>query len=160
MTNLVSAFIAWPAALAMTMAMAETQPGRPRADVTPVVTSVGPEGEALVVLHVRLPADVHVQASKPRDPSLIPTALMVEAPPGVTVEAITYPAPTELAQAGRAEPLSVLGPEFEIGVRLSIADGTKGALVVPAKLRYQACNDTVCFPPASATTEWRLGTTP
>ena len=28
--------------------------------------------------------------------------------------------------------------------------------LVPAVLRYQACNDTVCFPPTRASTEWRL----
>jgi DsbC/DsbD-like thiol-disulfide interchange protein len=161
MTNLVSAFIAWPAALALAMSVQATQQSpRPRAEVTPIVESVGMTNEAQVVLQVRLPSDVHVQAHEPRDPSLIPTVLTLEAPPGVAVEETTYPPPTELAQVGRAEPLAVLGPQFRIEVRLRIAEGTTGDLVVPAVLRYQACNDAVCFPPARAAAEWRLHRAP
>ena len=62
-----------------------------------------------------------MQAHEPRDPSLIPTVLTVEAPPGTTVDAVSYPPPTDLTQAGRREPLAVLGPEFVIDVRLSVA---------------------------------------
>jgi hypothetical protein len=66
---------------------ASAQPGRPRAEVTPVVESAPKAGAtARVSLKVRLPQEVHVQANKPRDPSLIPTVLTVEAPPGITVE--------------------------------------------------------------------------
>ena len=132
---------------------AVAQPGRPRAEVTPVVESAAKAGETVrVTLDVRLPQDAHVQANKPRDPSLIPTVLTVEAPSGVTVEAVTYPPPTDLVQAGRREPLAVLGPAFTIEVRLSIAaTAASGEIVVPAVLRYQACNDALCFPPARAT---------
>jgi hypothetical protein len=70
---------------------------------------------------------------------------------------VTYPPPTDLVQVGRSEPLAVLGPEFTIEVRLSIAvTAATGEVVVPAILRYQACNDALCFPPARATAEWRL----
>jgi len=160
MTNLASAFIAWPAALAMAVTLPAAQSVRPRAEVTPIVDSAEAGRNAQVVLQVRLPHDVHVQANQPKDPSLIATVLTLEPPPGVAVEEITYPPPTDLAQVGRAEPLAVLGPQFRIEVRLRIAEGTTGDLVVPAVLRYQACTDAVCFPPARATTEWRLHLVP
>lgn len=139
--------------------IATAQPARPRAEVTPVVeASPVKAGETVhVSLKVRLPEDVHVQAHEPRDPSLIATVLTVEAPPGVTVEAITYPPPTDLAQSGRREALAVLGPEFAIDVRLTVGAGAAaGDLAVPVVLRYQACNDRVCFPPARATATWTL----
>ena len=148
----VAAFVAMPQA-------APAQAGRPRAEVTPVVetASVRPGETVRVSLKVRLPEHVHVQAHEPRDPSLIPTVLTVEAPPGTTVEAITYPPPTELAQAGRRDTLAVLGPEFAIDVRIVVpATAAAGDLAVPAVLRYQACNDSVCFPPARATATWDL----
>lgn len=140
-------------------AAAAGQSTRPRAEVTPVVESTPARaGEtARLSLRVRLPAEVHVQAHEPRDPSLIPTVLTVEAPPGIAVEAVEYPPPTELTQTGRTESLAVLGPEFVIDVRVSIAPTVgAGELVLPAVLRYQACNDAVCFPPARASATWRL----
>jgi hypothetical protein len=73
------------------------------------------------------------------------------------VESIAYPAPSEFTQAARPEPLLVLGPRFDIRVRLSAAsDAAAGLRSVPVVLRYQACNDTVCFPPARATSAWAV----
>lgn len=134
------------------------QAQRPRAQLT----AVKPGGEvragttSTVSLKVQLPSDVHVQANKPKDPSLIPTVLTVDAPSGIVVEEVIYPAPTDFAQIGRKEPLAVLGPEFTIDVRLSIPAGATGTLKVPARLRYQACNDKVCFPPTTGSAEWLL----
>jgi hypothetical protein len=141
---------------------AAAQNGRPRAEVTPVVDSTPARaGDRIrLSLHVRLPEDVHVQAHEPRDPSLIPTVLTVEAPPGTTVDEVIYPPATDLTQTGRREPLAVLGPEFAIGVRLSVPATTAGPLVVPATLRYQACNAAVCFPPARATVRWEVPIVP
>jgi DsbC/DsbD-like thiol-disulfide interchange protein len=138
---------------------AGAQMKRPRAEVTPVVeTSPVTAGAGVrLSLRVKLPADVHVQADKPRDPSLIPTILTVTPPPGVTVERVVYPPPADLAQAGRSEPLAVLGPEFTIEVSLALAaDTPAGELVVPARLRYQACDASLCYPPATADTRWAL----
>ena len=152
----VAAFVAMPQAV-------PAQTGRPRAELTPVVetASVRPGETMRLSLKVRLPEHVHVQAHEPRDPSLIPTVLTVEAPPGITVEAITYPPPTELTQAGRRDTLAVLGPDFAIDVRLTVAaTAAAGDLAVPAVLRYQACNDAVCFPPARATATWTVHVRP
>ena len=63
----------------------------------------------------------------------------------------------DLAQPGRKEPLAVFGSEFTIAVRVTIGAGVPGgALTAPAQLRYQACNDTVCFPPTRASAQWTL----
>jgi thioredoxin:protein disulfide reductase len=141
------------------VAPAGAQVQRPRAEVTPIVTAadVKAGSTVAVLLKVKLPKDVHVQADKPRDPSLIATALTIDAPAGVSVEKVTYPSATELSQQGRREKLLVFGPEFEIKVRLVVATSVpSGELVVPGRLRYQACNDTMCFPPTRADTQWTL----
>ena len=136
----------------------DAQTQRPRAQLT----ALKPGGEVragtttTISLKVQLPSDVHVQANKPKDPSLIPTVLTVDASSGVVVEEVIYPAPTDFSQIGRKEPLAVLGPEFTIEVRLSVPAGTTGTLKVPARLRYQACNEKVCFPPTTGMTEWLL----
>jgi thiol:disulfide interchange protein DsbD len=135
------------------------QANRPRAEVTPAVTTSQPKaGSSLALsLKVVLPKDVHVQANKPRDPSLIPTVLALTPPGGVTVDDISYPAPSELAQKDRKETLAVLGPEFTIEIKATLAAGVAaGELKIPGVLRYQACNDSVCFAPTRANAEWTV----
>jgi Thiol:disulfide interchange protein DsbD, N-terminal len=139
------------------------QSQRPRAEVAPVVDTspVKAGAPAQLTLHVRLPKDIHVQSNKPRDPLLIPTVLTLEPPAGITVDSIDYPPASDLAQPGRKEPLAVFGSEFAITVKVSLGSGVAaGDLNVPGTLRYQACNDTVCFPPARATTQWVLNVKP
>jgi DsbC/DsbD-like thiol-disulfide interchange protein len=138
---------------------ADAQTTRPRASLQPATSEVtlAPGASADLVLTVSMPPDVHIQAHQPKDRLLIPTVLTVEAPDGVKVESIAYPSPTEFAQAGRTEPLLVLGPAFEIRVRLAVGnDAVDGVRSIPVVLRYQACNDTVCFPPARATAAWTI----
>ena len=135
------------------------QSNRPRAEVMPVVTTDHPKAGAplTLALQVRLPKDVHVQANKPRDPSLIPTVLTLTPPDSVKIDSITYPQPSELAQKDRQDTLAVLGPEFTIQIKATIAAGAaSGEIKIPGVLRYQACNDSVCFAPTRASTEWAV----
>jgi len=124
---------------------------------TPIAGPVKAGGTVTVRLSVRLPQDVHVQSDKPRDPSLIPTALTLVPPPGFSVDRITYPKAIDLSQSGRAEPLAVFGGEFIIEARLAARDGIPaGERQVQATLRYQACNESVCFAPTRATAQWTI----
>jgi hypothetical protein len=78
-------------------------------------------------------------------------------PAGDSIGAITYPRAIDLDQAGQREPLAVYGPEFTVVVRLALAaDAAVDGLVIPARLRYQACDATTCYPPAKAETRWTL----
>lgn len=128
------------------------------------VTAAVPEGQVFragakgtVTLRVKLPSTVHVQSDKPLDKSLIPTALTITPPAGLKVEKIVYPAATKLKQEGQAEPLAVFGPEFTITVHLTVAAGTAaGELSVPARLRYQACDEFMCYPPKNVDTKWTV----
>jgi cytochrome c biogenesis protein CcdA len=139
----------------------QTRP--PEATVTPFVESeaVRPGSPVRVALTVGLPEGLHVQSDKPRDPSLIPTVLTIEAPAGVKVTQLVFPHPTDFAQEGQPQPLAVFEREFVVGAELEI-DGSlaPGELAIPAKLRYQACNDKVCFRPTTATTGWTLRIVP
>jgi thiol:disulfide interchange protein len=112
-------------------------------------------------LAVKLPDGFHVQSNKPRDPSLIATELMVDAPAGVTVKEVAFPPPIDLKQQGADQPLAVFEREFAIGVQLTVAPGVApGTIKVPATLHYQACNDTTCYAPTNATAEWALAVVP
>jgi thioredoxin:protein disulfide reductase len=135
----------------------------PEATITPFVEAVEvrPGTSTRVALRVSLPEGLHVQSDRPRDSSLIPTVLTVEPPQGVRVEQLVYPHPTDFAQQGQEQPLAVFEREFVLGAELAIGpDLPAGDLVIPARLRYQACDDKVCFRPVTATITWtvRVGT--
>ena len=130
-----------------------------KADVAPLVEADGARAgsDARLALQATLPDGYHVQSNKPRDPNLIPTELMVDAPAGVTVAEIVFPATVETKLVGVDEPLAVFERNFVIGVRITVAStAAPGDIRVPARLRYQACNDTTCFAPTTAAFEWRL----
>ena len=83
--------------------------------------------------------------------------LTVDAPEGVTVGEIVFPQATEFAQIGQAQPLLVFEHEFTIGVRFEVsATAPTGPINVPARLRYQACDDRLCYAPVTADVLWTL----
>jgi thioredoxin:protein disulfide reductase len=135
---------------------------RPKADVTPVVERpVHAGGPARLALKVSLPEGLHTQSDKPRDPTLIPTVLTVETPAGVTLDEIVFPKATDLKQAGQEQPLAVFEQVFAIGVQVSLGSSVPpGDLVVPAKLRYQACDANLCYPPSTADVQWTMKVVP
>ncbi len=154
------------AILALTMQPAAAQLRRPSATLTPLVESdgVSPGTIVRVALQVSLPEGLHTQSNKPRDPTLIPTVLTIDAPDGVTAEEIVFPPATNFKQVGQEQPLAVFEHEFAIGVRLALASSARGGtgdtLMVPAHLRYQACDASVCYPPSTGDFEWVLRLVP
>jgi thiol:disulfide interchange protein len=109
---------------------------------------------------VELPEGYHMNSNKPRDPLLIPVVLTIppadqSLPSGISVSEVVFPAATDLNQRGTI--LSVFEHEFTLGVVLKVAAGTApGHITIPGRLRYQACNETMCFIPTRADTSWEL----
>jgi hypothetical protein len=103
---------------------------------------------AAELLNVKIIPGFHVNGDKPRDEYLIPLKLTWTAGP-LQTKTITYPAPEEL-QVG-ADKLLVLTGNFQIKTEFKVpADAPSGATTVAGKLRYQACNTSMCFRPATA----------
>ncbi|HEX3702044.1 MAG TPA: thioredoxin family protein [Vicinamibacterales bacterium] len=151
------------AIVALSASAAHAQIRRPKADVTPLVerAAVRAGGSARLALKVALPEGLHTQSNKPRDPTLIPTVLTIDARPGVTLDEIVFPPSTDLKQAGLDQPLAVFEHEFAIGVQVTLASGVAaGDLVVPGHLRYQACDSNLCYAPATADVQWTLHVDP
>ena len=131
----------------------------PKADVSALVAADAVRSGTTVraAVQVRLPETLHVQSNAPRDPSFIPTALTVEPPAGVKVTEIVYPKAKDLVQEGLEEPLTVFDHEFAIGVVFDVASSVAAASIdIPAKLRYQACDERMCYAPANADVRWSL----
>jgi cytochrome c biogenesis protein CcdA len=138
------------------------QRGPAKADLVPLVETdtVTPGSDVRVALEVHLPEGYHMNSNKPRDPMLIPVVLTVPSPDqslpaGITVSEIVFPQPTDLTQRGADQPLSVFERNFAIGVVLKVDAGVApGTITIPARLRYQACDETMCYIPTRAETGW------
>jgi cytochrome c biogenesis protein CcdA len=126
-------------------------------EITPLVSSSGvtPGGHLRVALDVKLPEGFHVQSNAPRDPTLIPTTLAVAAVDHVSAIEVVFPPAQDFTQEGSAQPLAVFERNFVIGLELSVdRDAPAGTITVPAVLRYQTCDDKVCFKPVNANVAW------
>ncbi len=115
-------------------------------DRDPVVAG----GPVHVALEVQVPKKFHINAHAPLEPHLIPTVLTFDLPGGVTVEEIAYPEPEMVKTGGAPAPVAVYGGRFLIGVALEVAPTVgPGEVTLDGHLRYQACDDHVCFFPAT-----------
>jgi cytochrome c biogenesis protein CcdA len=154
----VRALIATLALLLISPQIAVAQLQRIRAELTPLVESdASPGAPVRAALRVRIPERFHVQSDAPRDPTLIPTVLTVDAPEGISVEEIVFPQASEFEQIGQAQPLLVFEHEFTIGVQLNVSEmAPTGVMEVPGRLRYQACDDRLCYAPVTADVRWTL----
>ncbi len=97
----------------------------------------------------------HINAHEPNEPFLIPTELKLTLPPGISSGTIRYPAPEKHSfQFAPGKELLVHAGAAVISTTIQTPTEFIGSKVrIEAVLRYQACNDTTCSPPASATAE-------
>ncbi len=70
---------------------------------------------------------------------------------------LTFPPPKDFTLKGSDQPLAVFEGAFPIEARLAIAkDHPAGEITIPARLRYQACDETTCFRPTTIPVTWTL----
>ena len=147
------------ALLAVLGGAAMRQAGRPiDASLTPVVsaTAVKPGASVRLALRVTLPEGLHAQSDRPRDPTYIPTTLWVD-PAAATVRELVFPPSTDFRVEGLPEPLAVFEHDIVIGIEAVIpASASPGRLTIPARLRYQACDNRVCYPPRTVDAAWTV----
>jgi thiol:disulfide interchange protein DsbD len=117
-----------------------------------------PGTEARAALQVHLPEGFHVNSNRPSDPSLIPVRLeLSNLPAGIEVAELVFPPPTELKQRGADQPLMVFERDFVIGVVFRVTAAAKAGIVsIPGRLRYQPCDESMCYFPTNVPAEWTL----
>ena len=112
-------------------------------------------------LQVQLDAGFHVNSHTPLEDFLIPTELRLDLPEGIAVTEIAYPEAGLLEQVGADTPLAVFEERFAIGATLVLAEQLPpGIYTLPGTLRYQACDETMCYLPANADVTWTLRIVP
>ena len=139
------------------MGMTQSSQRPTYAEVTPapLTAPVAPGSTVRAILNVKVAPGFHIQSDKPRDPSLIPLTVTLDAPPGVSLAGLVFPPSKDFTLKGTDQPLAVFEGTFPIEARLAIAESHPGGETsVPVRVRYQACDETTCFRPMTITTAW------
>jgi DsbC/DsbD-like thiol-disulfide interchange protein len=106
----------------------------------------GRTAQATVVMDI--PSGFHVNSNRPLEKFLIPTQLRIDAAKGIRVSAVSYPRPVLRNLKFSKSKVSVY--EGRATMRFSVtvpASFSSGTTELKAHLRYQSCNDDLCFPP-------------
>jgi hypothetical protein len=91
----------------------------------------------------------HINSNHPKSEYLIPTALRVDATTDIVIGKVTYPEGKDMSFAfSPDEKLNVYAREFTVGVLVRpLQSVTPGKYVIRGTLKYQACDNTACYPP-------------
>ena len=106
---------------------------------------------------VSIEAGWHVNSHTPTFDYLIPTELELELPAGWPVAAIDYPPARKKSFAFADVPLSVYDGDVVIAAQVKLPAGAKpGAIIIGARLHYQACDHSQCLPPVTTRSQLTL----
>lgn len=118
-----------------------------------VYASMEPAGrggsfQIAVVMNIR--QGFHVNAREKSEEYLIATDLKVQLPAGFTAGEVVYPKGKLETFTFSKKPLNVYQGKVILLLAVNtLANAPLGEQHIPLKLRYQACNDEVCLPPAT-----------
>lgn len=132
------------------------------ATFTPLNGATGVKaGESInLAVKVVLPEGLHAQSDKPKDESLIATSLTFERAAGATPIELVFPAAQEF-KLETGDVLLVFEREFVIGVQVRVwPDQKPGPITINGKLRYQPCNNLLCFRPTTTPISWTFDVVP
>lgn len=114
--------------------------------VPPVTIAAGESTNAVVRLVIQ--SGYHVNANPPTFSYLKATELDIPASEGISASAVFYPKPHSRKFAFADKLLAVYEGETEIKATIKADNAAgKGEHSIAARLRVQACDDQVCYPP-------------
>jgi DsbC/DsbD-like thiol-disulfide interchange protein len=106
-------------------------------------------GSAKGTVTLSIPGGQHTNSNRPGSEFAIPTTMSVTAT-GAKVSGIIYPRGKNKKYSYSDEALNVYEGTVRFGFTVSVPAGFKGNSVkIRAVVRYQACTDSVCYPPKS-----------
>jgi DsbC/DsbD-like thiol-disulfide interchange protein len=106
----------------------------------------GPATQAVVVMDI--PSGFHVNSNRPLEKFLIATQLQIEAPKGVRIGPLVYPRARLRTLKFSKNKVSVYEGRATMHFRVTVpASFASDSTELKARLRYQSCNDELCFPP-------------
>lgn len=119
-----------------------------KAAAQPVDVQAGSSAGAKV--HLTIQNGYHINANPPTYSYLKATALEILPTEGVSAGPVTYPKALERKFPFAEKPLAVYEGETELKATLKADKAAKtGQRSISARLRIQACDDQVCYPPGT-----------
>ncbi|HEY2972246.1 MAG TPA: protein-disulfide reductase DsbD N-terminal domain-containing protein [Pyrinomonadaceae bacterium] len=101
-------------------------------------------------ISVDIPSGYHVNSNRPLEKFLIATQVQIEAPKGIRVGPVLYPRPLLRSLKFSKSKVSVFEGRTTIRFSVTVTRGFNGnSAELKARLRFQSCNDDLCFPPQS-----------
>ena len=127
--------------------------GAPRAafvTMAPVPMTTMARGKPTAVdLQFRVKPGLHINSNTPGSQLLIPTRLWLDPPTDVVIGKISYPEGQQMSFVfSPDDSLSVYTGDFTVGVSVRpLAHIEPGRYAVHGRLKYQACDNSACYPP-------------
>jgi len=113
---------------------------------------------SIVRLFVDVIPDLNVHVYAPGAKDYLPIALEIATVAGVTVGKLTYPKAQDLYFEPLKEHVPVFSAPFrlvqDVAIGRTVKPGT--SLTLTGVLKYQACDDKICFNPVSAPLSWTI----
>ena len=127
---------------------------------------VRPSLRITLVADFQLPPKMHVYA--PEVQNYIPIRLELDASPNYTAQPAEYPKSETLYLPAIKETVPVYQGKFRITQDVTVAAGNvlqpilagSQELKITGKLRYQACDDKICYTPVDVPLEWTIRVVP
>jgi len=131
--------------------------------------SVIPGGRVSLIAEIELPPNVHVYS--PEVQGYKPIQLSLQSLPGIELQPVVYPNSKILYLEAIQEHVPVFEGKFRIRQDVTVtpskaSDAIRAVLSkektisITGDLKYQACDQTVCYPPTSVPVKWQLQVLP
>jgi DsbC/DsbD-like thiol-disulfide interchange protein len=124
---------------------------------------VTPGGRASLVLEITPKQNMHVYA--PGQPDVIPISLTLNPGEAAAAQAVQFPKPEKREFKELGETHLVYSRSFRLVQDVTIppsrsllkrAESRDASVTVKGVLKYQACDDTICYAPVSVPVSWTL----
>jgi DsbC/DsbD-like thiol-disulfide interchange protein len=125
--------------------------------VTTSATAVAAQGRVTLFVDVNPKPKMHVYSPEQKD--AIPVGLTVETNDSVRPGATKFPKPEKYFFAPLKETQFVYSRPFRLSHEATLtktAQGAGAALTIKGTLRYQACDDAVCYMPQNVPVSWTV----
>lgn len=154
-----AAFVLLLCTLAFPQAGSTSSSNRTYVEFEPLNTvAVTPGTSTPVQFTFHIKPGYHINSSKPSTPELIPTSLGFTPPPDLVIAKVQYPAGQLISfPFDPTQKLSVYSGDLVIkAIVLPDTRAPKGTYTVHGEFKYQACDNSACYPPKKLPVQFDL----